>query len=214
MSTPPPRSRLGALGLILGLMGCGPRGCLGSLVGVIAVAAIGAALLWGLRAIFDPWSLPLPDRPSLLGEWTGTLRTASGLHLGLALRLDYHSSSGRGGRTRGANIEGRAQICNHRGERFDYNVDGDTDTWDGRLSHVGLGSVDRSVNGSAWGFRAVWEGDRLMLSGLNSFELDERPTGGRPSLAVVDPIVAELRRAPYGDLDRICAELAVEGRPQ
>jgi hypothetical protein len=196
--------------------GCGPRGCLGlvAVVAVIVVAGNGLDML--SRAILDPWALPVPGRPTLLGDWAGTLRTASGMHFGVALHLDYReidwSRTRRRGRSpRRDNLEGRGVLCNRHGERIDYRLFGDTNDRDGTSVDLDLSSVETGTTSNGWGFDARWDGERLLLSGTSSFYLDGRPTGGRPSLAVIDPVVGELRLAPFGDLDRICASLAVEG---
>jgi hypothetical protein len=206
----------GGCGALLRAFGCGPRGCFGLLVALAAIGVVVFASDLALRAIFDPWALQLPDRPTLLGEWTGTMRTGAGLHYGVGLRIEYHGrgrGAGRGG-TRNLNIDGRGQGCNWRGERYDYELYGGTDDRDGTSSDLTLRSLDKSVNGSGWGFQAFWDGgDRVTLSGLvGGFELDGRPTGGRSSPGLVDPLVADLRHASFSSLDQICASLAAEGR--
>lgn len=214
MGSPPPRSRLGALGLILSLLGCGPRGCLGTLVGLGVVLVVGAGALGLLQAVFAPWSVPLPGRPTLVGDWVGTLRTGSGMPIGIALHIDYRGGSDGAGRSR-IDQEGRAQLCNRGGERYDYTLTGATRDWGGATSLIGFASTDRTARGSGWSALALWDGDRLTLSGSDApFLLDERPPFGRPVLAVVDPVVGDLHHASFGDLDRLCASLGQQGGPR
>jgi hypothetical protein len=203
------RAQVRALANLLSGCGCGPRGCLSTLL--VLALGIAAWLLfqWGWRLVVDPWSVPLGGRPTLTGEWVGTIRTVSTLRLGLALRLDYAGvgESGEGRRTR-SSIRGSGQLCNRRGERFDYDVRGGAAEWSGGTSALTLSSRDTSVNGSSWSFRVRWEGDRLTLNGENSFELDERPTGGRSHLLQIDPLVGQLGRAAFQELDAVCRDLA------
>jgi hypothetical protein len=200
---------------LLRAFGCGPRGCLGIVAAVVGLAVLGNGLDLISRAIFDPWALPITGRPTLLGDWTGTLRTGSGMHFGVALHLDFRTREWTGRRRSGSsrrdNLEGRGVICNRHGERIDYRLLGDTNDRDGTSSDLDLSSVETGITSNGWGFAVRWDGERLLLSGTSSFALDGRPTGGRPSLAVIDPVVGELRQAPFGDLDRICASLASEG---
>jgi hypothetical protein len=102
-------------------------------------------------------------------------------------------------------------LCTRHGERIAYRLFGDTNDRDGTSSDLDLSSVETGITSNGWGFEARWDGERMTLSGTSSFYLDGRPTGGRPSLAAIDPVVGELRQAPFGDLDRICASLAEEG---
>ena len=206
----------GGCGALLRAFGCGPRGCLGIVAAVVILVVVGNGLDILSRAVFDPWALPMTGRPTLLGDWTGTLRTASGMHFGVALHLDYRAidwtqTRGRSRSTRRDNLEGRGVICNRHGERIDYRIFGDTNDRDGTSSYLDLSSVETGITSHGWGFDARWDGERLLLSGTSSFHLDGRPTGGRPSLAVIDPVVGELRHAPFDNLARICATLAAEG---
>jgi hypothetical protein len=202
---------------LLRAFGCGPRGCLVLVAVVVGIAVLGNGLDMLSRAIFAPWALPIPGRSTLLGDWTGTLRTGSGMHFGVALHLDYRTrdwtrASRRGSRSGPRdNLEGRGVLCNRHGERIDYRLFGDTNDRDGTSSDLDLSSVETGITSNGWGFDAHWDGERMTLSGTSSFYLDGRPTGGRPSLAVIDPVVGEMGQAPFGDLDRICASLAAEG---
>lgn len=198
---------------VASLFGCGPRGCLG----LVAILAIGLAAVvgldWVFRIVAEPWSVPLGGRPTLTGEWVGTIRTASSLRFGLALKLDYYTSSSGGRGRSNIKIDGSGQLCNRRGDRYDYGISGSTADWGGGSSRLTLGSRDTGVNGSGWGFQVRWQGDQLTLTGVNDgFELDDRPVGGRSHLIVVDPLVGELRRAPLGALDAVCRKLVAERR--
>jgi hypothetical protein len=200
------------------LLGCSPRGCLLLLVLAIVGLAVVGGLGWGVRAALHPWSVPLGGRPTLTGDWAGTLRTASGAYYGLSLRIAYdeRTRTTRPGRRPGTSnrslIEGSGELCNRRGERYSYTLHGSPYDRDGLTSWLNLGSVDTSVTGSAWFFEGRWEGDRLLLTGANSFELDERPVGGRPHLLTLDPLVGTLQRAPLSALESVCQRLAAEAR--
>jgi hypothetical protein len=172
-----------------------------------------------VRTVLHPWSVPLGGRPTLTGDWAGTLRTASGAHYGLSLRLAYderRTTSRPGRRARGTGnrslLEGSGEVCNRRGERYSYTINGSPYDREGTSSWLNLGSLDTGVTGSAWYFEGYWEGDRLLLTGTNSFELDERPVGGRPHLLTLDPLVGTLQRAPLSALEAVCQRLAAEAR--
>jgi hypothetical protein len=173
----------------------------------VVLALLGAAYL-GAQTVLQPWSVPLGDRPTLTGEWVGTIRTASTLRLGVGVRFDYYGFAGRGSSGWGE-FRGIGQICNRRGDRFDYNVRGITTDWTGAVSNVTLGSVDTSANGTAVRFQTHWDGDRITLTGVNeAFELDERPIGARSHLIVLDPLAGDLRRAAMSSLVSVCRALA------
>lgn len=203
--------------------GSGPRqratrgrgGCLSGCFGLLVILALGVLAVFGLdlvsRALFAPWSLSLGGRPTLIGDWAGTLRTASGLRFGLGLHLAYHGSASRGGSGRSAvNIDGSGEICTRRGERFPYEVYGGTNDWGGSHGRLTMRSLDTGVTGSGWGFELAWEGDRLAVAGTNAFELDERPIGGRTHLATLDPVIGELGRASASPLETVCGRLVAE----
>src|SRR5262245_2975023 len=124
------RARARALTNLLSGCGCGPRGCLSTLLVLALGIVVILAFQWGWRLVVDPWSVPVGGRPTLTGEWVGTIRTVSALRLGLALRLDYagvgEASEGR--RTR-SSIRGGGQLCNRRGERYDYDLRGGAAEW-------------------------------------------------------------------------------------
>ena len=195
-----------------------PRRKLGSF-SVLVILALGLVFVFGLewvsRLVVAPWSVPLGGRPTLTGDWTGTLRTASGLRFGLGLHLEYDVPEISGTRTRSRssdqiNLIGTGELCTRRGERFPYELYGSTHDWGGSRARLSMRSLDTGVTGSGWGFQLAWDGDRLALAGTNSFELDERPVGGRTHLLTLDPLVGELGRAAASPLETVCRRLVAE----
>jgi hypothetical protein len=106
----------------------GRRGCLLTPLVIVIMAALFGALIWGMDAAMYPWAHPLLGKPTLAGEWSGTLRAAHGERSVLfGIYLDIRHDLWR--RYRSTDFDGEVEICGPSGIETAGSISGRYDRW-------------------------------------------------------------------------------------
>jgi hypothetical protein len=152
-------------------------------VALLLIGTFGAAVVG--RLLLAPWSIGFPGRETLTGPWAGSLKTPNGAEFGLLLDLEYKERSGRG--VGGSNnLQGRATLCTPKGERYDFEVEGQADPLGG-IEKLWLEYGDPRLSGLGLQLTGAWRGGALHFT-----TTDQPYLGGRllaaPTSSGNDPV--------------------------
>jgi len=183
----------------------------------VFIIVIGLALggFWVLGAIGYPWTVSLPGRPALVGEWYGELIMPTGRKHWIALDL----SAERTGRNLNLKkLKGSAQVCGVQGMRA-YEGSAKPQNWRGTLFNIALSATDQPTEGLALiKLSAEWDRQDVIRAsaefesgGPQTIVVEERSgavtrPGADPD--TLFPVSLTLRRGSERDFAAACARLS------
>ncbi len=198
------------------IVGPAPRPGAGrrTLAAFVGAIACGFGVFWLLGALDSPWSVSLPGRPALIGEWLGELILPAGRKQWVALDLSAEPS-GRHGNLR--RLKGFAQVCGAQGMRG-YEGSAKPQNWRGTLFNLALGATDARTDGLAlikldgeWDHQDIIRVTaRFESRGPVTVIADRDGTVTRPGADpdTLFPVSFTLRRGSERDFATACARLS------
>lgn len=179
-----------------------PLGCFGGLL--VAVAAYGA--MWGFDAYINaPWAHAIGGRPTLTGQWTGSVSAHASPGGVVTLEIIRGSGSKRGGVpqvfdngsfTGRPYLHGTATWCRADGTTGHYTLRG-TATHSGDSLRITFTppSLPNGTSQELMDTQGAWTGSTLVLAGLVQTYL---PKPGHPRVAATIPDTLNLHRVQGG----------------